>query len=181
MMYTSYHMNKCAKRPAEEIGLRVAARSSATVPVQLWNGVIPIAMALGLTIGVLDVGTLTLRPKRQPRQVVRRFQRTLPITKFYDTPDPLPAGKPGILIRSQEFDGYELLYSVSVVRILYHSRSAREEDVAVSGVVLFPYDKKPPARGWPVIAWAHGSAGVGRVCAPSLMRNIGHGPSSQCM
>jgi hypothetical protein len=103
------------------------------------------------------------------------IQRTLPITKFYDTANPLPAGNPGTLIRSQEFDGYELPFSVSAVRILYHSRSARGEDVAASGVVLFPYDKKPPAGGWPVIAWAHGSNGVGRVCAPSLMRNIGHG------
>jgi hypothetical protein len=88
----------------------------------------------------------------------------------------LPAGKPGDLIRSEEFDRYELPFSVSAVRILYHSRSATGADVAASGVVLFPYDKKPPAGGWPVIAWAHGATGVGRSCAPSLMRNVGHGP-----
>ncbi|MGC1452973.1 MAG: lipase family protein [Candidatus Sulfotelmatobacter sp.] len=102
--------------------------------------------------------------------------RTLPLTKFYDTPDPVPAGKPGDLIRSQPFDEYELPLSVSAVRILYHSRSAAGEDVAVSGVVLFPYDKQPPRGGWPVIAWAHAATGVARQCAPSLMRNIGHGP-----
>jgi hypothetical protein len=102
--------------------------------------------------------------------------RALPITKFYDTPDPLPADKAGGLIRSQEFDQYEIPFFVSAVRILYHSHSANGEDVAVSGVVLFPSDKKPPAAGWPVIAWAHGSTGVARSCAPSLMRNIGHGP-----
>jgi hypothetical protein len=100
----------------------------------------------------------------------------LPITKFYNTPDPFPAGKPGELIRSQEFDQYELPFSVSAVRILYHSRSVTGEDVASSGVVLLPYDKKPPAGGWPVIAWAHSSTGVARPCAPSLMRNLGHGP-----
>ena len=109
---------------------------------------------------------------------VRRSEmvRDLPITKFYNTPDPFPTGKPGALIRSQEIEQYDIPYSVSAVRILYHSRSASAEDVAASGVVLFPYDKKPPAGGWPVIAWAHGSAGVARRCAPSLMRNIGHGP-----
>jgi len=100
----------------------------------------------------------------------------LPLTKFYNTPDPLPAGKPGDLIRSQEFDQYELPFSVSATRILYHSRSATGEDVASSGVVLLPYDKKPPAGGWPVIAWAHRTAGVARICAPSLTRNLGHGP-----
>jgi hypothetical protein len=102
--------------------------------------------------------------------------RDLPITKFYNTPDPFPAGKAGALIRSQAIEQYDIPYSVSAVRILYHSRSASGEDVAASGIVLFPYEKKPPAGGWPVIAWAHGSTGVARRCAPSLMRNIGHGP-----
>jgi Secretory lipase len=102
--------------------------------------------------------------------------RALPLTKFYDTPDPLPAAKPGELIRSQPFDEYELPICVAAVRILYHSRSASGEDVAVSGVVLYPYDKKPPAGGWPVIAWAHAATGIARQCAPSLMRNVGQGP-----
>jgi hypothetical protein len=100
----------------------------------------------------------------------------LPLTKFYDTPHPLPAGKPGDLIRSASFEQYELPLSVSAIRILYHSRSAAGEDVAASGIVLTPYGKKPPAGGWPVIAWAHGAGGVARSCAPSLMRNVGHGP-----
>jgi pimeloyl-ACP methyl ester carboxylesterase len=102
--------------------------------------------------------------------------RALPATKFYDTPHPLPAGKAGELIRSEEFDQYELPFSVNAVRILYHSRSAAGEDVAASGIVLIPGAGKPPAGGWPVIAWAHGATGVARSCAPSLMRNVGHGP-----
>jgi len=101
---------------------------------------------------------------------------TLPLTRFYDTSHPLPAGKPGELIRSESFVEYELPPEVSAVRILYHSRSASGEDVATSGVVLIPSEQKPPAGGWPVIAWAHGATGVARVCAPSLMRNVGHGP-----
>ena len=103
-------------------------------------------------------------------------QRVLPITKFYDVPDPLPNGKPGTLIRFQEFSQYQIPFSITAVRILYHSRSASGEDVASSGVVLYPYGKKPPSGGWPVIAWAHGFSGVARACAPSLMRNIGHAP-----
>jgi hypothetical protein len=103
-------------------------------------------------------------------------RHSLPLTKFYDTPRPLPAGKPGDLIRSASFEQYELPPSVSAVRILYHSRSATGEDVAASGIVLTPYGKNPPAGGWPVIAWAHGASGVARSCAPSVMRNVGHGP-----
>jgi acetyl esterase/lipase len=114
-------------------------------------------------------------PAPEVRSEMHRV-RTLPLTKFYETPNPLPSGKPGDLIRSQPFDEYEVPPSVSAVRILYHSRSAAGEDVAASGVVLFPYDKKPPAGGWPVIAWGHAATGVARQCAPSLMRNVGHGP-----
>lgn len=80
------------------------------------------------------------------------------------------------MIRSESFDEYELPFTVSAVRILYHSRSVAGEDVAASGVVLFPNERKRPARGWPVIAWAHGATGVARPCAPSLMKNVGHGP-----
>ena len=100
---------------------------------------------------------------------------TLPLTSFYDTPHPLPPGKPGELIRSEPIDQYNLPYELSALRILYHSRTANGEDVAVSAVVLIP-DGKPPASGWPVIAWAHEFRGAARQCAPSLMKNLGVGP-----
>jgi hypothetical protein len=104
-----------------------------------------------------------------------KLHRGLPLTKFYETPIPLPPGKPGKLIRAEPFDEYDLPFEVSAVRILYHSRSAHGEDVAVSGVVLIP-DGPPPAGGWPVIAWAHAFTGVARRCPPSLMKNLRSGP-----
>jgi hypothetical protein len=104
-----------------------------------------------------------------------RAPRTLPLTKFYDTSNPLPVGKPGDLIRFEPFDGYDLPYEISAVRILYHSRSQGGEDVAVSGVALVPAGT-PPAGGWPVIAWAHDFVGSARQCAPSLRRNLNEGP-----
>jgi hypothetical protein len=100
---------------------------------------------------------------------------TLPLTSFYDAPHPLPAGKPGELIRSEPIDQYNLAYELSALRILYRSRTANGEDVAISAVVLVP-DGKPPASGWPVIAWAHEFRGAARQCAPSLMKNLGAGP-----
>jgi len=135
-------------------------------------------MAIAIALPLLAMGVTCAQsqaPAPSRRSELLRA-RALPLTKFYDTPDPLPAGRPGELIRSQQFDEYELPLSVSAVRILYHSRSASGEDVAVSGVVLYPYGKRPPAGGWPVIAWAHDAAGIARQCAPSLMRNVGHGP-----
>jgi pimeloyl-ACP methyl ester carboxylesterase len=136
-----------------------------------------VTMAVGVTVATLLVPGTPFAEAQTPAPGKRSdILRTLPITKFYDTPHPLPTGKPGELIRSEEFDQYELPFSVSAVRILYHSRSAAGGDVAASGVVLIPGEGKPPAGGWPVIAWAHGATGVARPCAPSLMRNVGHGP-----
>ncbi len=129
-------------------------------------------LSVGLTAATLFAAGMAFAQV----QTAAGKRRALPLTKFYDTPHPLPAGKPGELIRSEPFEEYEIPLSVSAIRILYHSRSAAGEDVATSGVVLIPYEKKPPPGGWPIIAWAHGATGVAHSCAPSLMRNIGHGP-----
>jgi hypothetical protein len=110
-----------------------------------------------------------------PQSAKPPIRRTFPLTKFYDTPRPLAPGKPGELIRKEEFEEYDLAPGVLALRILYHSRSSAGEDVATSGVVLYP-DANAPTGGWPVIAWAHDLNGVTRQCAPSLARNLQHGP-----
>ena len=63
---------------------------------------------------------------------------------------------------------------MKVYRFLYHSRAFGREDVPASGVVILPYGD-PPEGGWPVIAWAHGTTGVGRVAAPSLDSHLVYG------
>jgi hypothetical protein len=131
----------------------------------LWAAVL--FAGAGATVFAQNQVPATAKPWHTPR--------TLPLTKFYDTPNPLPAGEPGELIRSEPFDEYDLPYEISAVRILYHSRSPSGEDVAVSGVVLVP-GGAPPAGGWPVIAWAHDFVGSARQCAPSLRRNLSQGP-----
>jgi pimeloyl-ACP methyl ester carboxylesterase len=100
---------------------------------------------------------------------------SLPATDFYNTPDPLPAGKPGDLIRSETSYDYRLSFEISARRILYHSRSYKGKDVAASGVVLIPRGV-PPKDGWPVVAWAHQFTGSARQCAPSLRKNLNEGP-----
>jgi hypothetical protein len=133
-------------------------------------------MAVEVTAAILLAAGVSFAQVQTPTPGKRsEILRTLPLTRFYDTPHPLPIGKPGERIRSEGFDEYSFPPEVSAVRILYHSRSATGEDVAASGIVLIPGEGDPPAGGWPVIAWAHGSTGVARPCAPSLMRNIGYG------
>ena len=41
-------------------------------------------------------------------------------------------------------------------------------------MVLIPAGSAP-VGGWPVIAWAHGTSGMARICAPSLMKDIEYG------
>jgi hypothetical protein len=134
----------------------------------------PVA-AVSLILAGLPGNPETAEAQTATRAKEFRPPATLPLTSFYDTPHPLPPGKPGELIRSEPLDQYNLPYELSALRILYHSRTANGEDVPVSAVVLLP-DGQPPARGWPVIAWAHEFRGAARQCAPSLMKNLGAGP-----
>jgi pimeloyl-ACP methyl ester carboxylesterase len=149
-------------------------RSRFSVPLRRVGSVAVMCLVLG---AMLLACLLSSQSSAQTQQSPQRSRvSTLRLTHFYDVPQPLTPGKLGDLIRSESFDDYGLPLSMNVVRIVYHSRSATGEDVASSGVVLFPADKKPSAGGWPVIAWAHGSTGVARACAPSLRRNLQHGP-----
>ena len=85
---------------------------------------------------------------------------------FAAVPDPVPAGEHGELLAVQELDPGDLPAS-RLVRVLYRSESIQGEPIAVSGVVALP-EGEPPAGGWPVLSWAHGTTGVADVCAPSI-------------
>ncbi|WP_378734363.1 alpha/beta hydrolase family protein [Nocardia brasiliensis] len=57
--------------------------------------------------------------------------------------------------------------SVNSTRILYSSTTANNVPTTASAAVYFP-PGAPPAGGWPVIAWAHGTVGLGDDCAYSV-------------
>ncbi|MBV8471670.1 MAG: alpha/beta hydrolase [Burkholderiaceae bacterium] len=101
-------------------------------------------------------------------------ENALPMTSFYKTPANLRAAKPGTLLNRENADGYALPAGSRAVRILYRSLDADGHPVATSGVILVP-GGTPPKDGWPVIAWAHGTSGVNRACAPSLMKDVYYG------
>ncbi|MFC1862480.1 alpha/beta fold hydrolase [Thermodesulfobacteriota bacterium] len=101
--------------------------------------------------------------------IVANPKELFSLSDFYETPVSfVTTGKPGDLIRSMEFDGYKLPQGIKAIRILYGTTNSRSDLVTSSGVVLFPQGA-PPEEGWPVIAWAHGTSGINRRCAPSLM------------
>lgn len=54
----------------------------------------------------------------------------------------------------------------SAYRVMYRSIDQLGKARAVTGMVFVPRGRAPDG-GWPVVAWAHGTAGVGAQCAPS--------------
>lgn len=114
-------------------------------------------------------------PPSTPAEATRfEKKNALPITNFYDTPASLASSRAGDLLRQEVARDYDLPRGATAVRILYHSLDADGRDVATSAAVLLPAGAAP-AAGWPVIAWAHGTSGVARQCAPSAMKDVYYG------
>ncbi|MFT4029549.1 MAG: lipase family protein [Protaetiibacter sp.] len=86
---------------------------------------------------------------------------------FYATPAQLPAG-PGELLRAEPWPG-EAPDGSSVTRILYTTTDAQGEPAVASGIVVVPDAGDGP---FPVVAWNHGTTGIARNCAPSLMTDM---------
>ena len=132
-------------------------------------------LAAGLVIVICAVLIVQAEPQSNDSHKLHvQRPRRLPLSKFYDLPNPTPSAKPGTLIRSEQTYDYSLSADVVTTRILYYSRAADGQAVPVSGVVVVP-ERAAPAGGWPVIAWAHGFQGVARQCAPSLRENLDEG------
>jgi pimeloyl-ACP methyl ester carboxylesterase len=86
---------------------------------------------------------------------------------FYTPPSRLPSTVEGAVIWARPFSGGSTLRSAETnYRLLYETISPSGKFVAVSGSLSIPHGA-PPARGWPLISWAHGTVGNAPDCAPS--------------
>lgn len=85
---------------------------------------------------------------------------------FYDQPDTLPDGPLGTIVRSEEVD--TITPAARTYRVMYLSSGLDGEHRAVSGLVVVPAAPAPPG-GRDVVAFTHGTTGVDRGCAPSLL------------
>ena len=83
---------------------------------------------------------------------------------FYDPPDEL-RGAPGTILRSEPIDD-GLPDGARGWKVLYVSTDERDQPIAVSGLVIVPTEPAPGPH--PVLAWAHGTTGIARPCAPSV-------------
>ncbi len=134
---------------------------------------LPLLIAMLSLLAAVAANADDAMPKTRAQALAMEAQDALPLTSFYDPP-PLAGRFPGTLLRSEPFNGYSLPPGAHAVRILYVSRALDGALDAVSGVVLIPAGS-PPRGGWPIIAWAHGTSGVARMCAPSLMKDVEYG------
>jgi pimeloyl-ACP methyl ester carboxylesterase len=91
---------------------------------------------------------------------------------FYAPPSPLPVQVDGHVIWARPFTGGAALPSAAAnYRVLYETVGPSGAFVAVSGTVAIPKGT-PPAQGWPVISWAHGTSGNAPQCAPSRFAHM---------
>jgi uncharacterized membrane protein HdeD (DUF308 family)/alpha-beta hydrolase superfamily lysophospholipase len=85
---------------------------------------------------------------------------------FYTTPVGLHE-TPGTLLRRQVIDPF--VDGATTYRVLYTTRDLDGKPTAASGLAIVPDDPKIPPGGRPILAFTHGTIGVDRSCAPSLL------------
>ncbi|GAA2058597.1 alpha/beta hydrolase family protein [Williamsia deligens] len=86
-----------------------------------------------------------------------------------DHTGPIPQ-RAGTLIEQRPLDRRLWLPDAgSATRILYSTTDGLGRRAVSTGSITVPRGT-PPAGGWPMLAWAHGTVGMGDDCAPSAQR-----------
>jgi pimeloyl-ACP methyl ester carboxylesterase len=103
-----------------------------------------------------------------------KFESTLfiPTGTFWDKPTGAP-GAPGQLIRSERAEDYHIPKGASATRILYWSNDLYQNPTVASAVLIKPAGTAPKA-GFPLVVWAHGTMGVGKMCGASNSIDVGY-------
>jgi hypothetical protein len=119
----------------------------------------------GLSLVVLLTGTSAAAqvPPPDPMQGDGR------VSSFYIWPDTIPE-TPGRMLRSEPLEpGLGSSSAGRQIRLLYSSTNGVDgrTPIVVSAAYYEPKGD-PPADGWPVLAWAHGTTGLADICAPSI-------------
>lgn len=93
-------------------------------------------------------------------------KRQANLAPFYSTDGLAKEGPLGEVVRAENL-GVEVTGGIGY-RILYRTETAGGQPTFSSGMVFVPYN---PAQNRPVLAWAHGTLGLGEDCTPSRTKN----------
>jgi pimeloyl-ACP methyl ester carboxylesterase len=85
---------------------------------------------------------------------------------FYQPPSPLP-GRNGDVIWAKQIAS---VANGRIWQVLYRSQSTNGEPIAVSGWLGVPNSRRP-SDGFPLLAFGHGTTGLGDQCAPTRRSN----------
>jgi pimeloyl-ACP methyl ester carboxylesterase len=116
-----------------------------------------ILVAIGVVALAIGLSTLAHRVADSRQQNA--------LDAFYATPAGIDAAEPGTVFRVETLATAPVV-GASSFRVLYRTERP-DGTAAVSGAMVFVPVAPAPAAGRPVLAYAHGTIGQGRGCAPS--------------
>lgn len=161
------------------VGARVTIAAAQLAAQLVHSGAIPSpghgrhgGWRLGMRVAIGLAGVLVAGLAATVSVAVSRAQPDEP-GSFYDAPDTLP-GPAGTLIRSEVVAPF--ITGATAFRVLYVTSSLDGSPTTSSGLVIVP-DGEPPVGGRPVLAFTHGTIGIARRCAPSLLPGDVYGPA----
>ncbi|KAK7223238.1 hypothetical protein V2G26_011241 [Clonostachys chloroleuca] len=99
--------------------------------------------------------------------------------EFYNVPSNFSSSMtPGTLLRVEKVTNqslYSVPYGLTLSRIMYTTTNLNGTVIPTSGYVLWPYSpigSQNSGEGYNMVAWAHGTSGSFKSCAPSNYRNL---------
>lgn len=87
------------------------------------------------------------------------------LPSFYSVPRGVSKESPGTLIKSEQVSAPGV--NGTTYLVMYVSENEQGKSVPVTGLIFVP-PVAPPAGGYPVVSWSHGTNGMTNECAPSL-------------
>lgn len=126
-----------------------------------------IGRVIGLTVLAVIVVAAAYGVARVLASSEESRERQVALDPFYTPPDPIPT-ELGTVIRREPL-GIDVPGG-RAERILYVSERP-DGTRSVSGGMIFIPDAPAPEGGRPVVAWEHGTLGMGEACVPSRSTN----------
>ena len=136
-------------------------------------GVVLASITTACSSSAKTSGALTSTTPSTPTTPVPQAPIAAPkgLPAFYSVPQPL-SSTPGEVVKSEPVPAAGL--HGTMTRVMYVSQTVANKPVAVTGLIAVP-NGTPPAGGFPVVSWGHGTNGMADACAPSLAptENVG--------